>query len=136
MRITRDVITDLLPAYLSGEASQDTQELIQAFLAEDPEFAQLVRIQNEPLRNTQIDLPQETEMKILKRTRYLLRSRTLYLAFAIVFTLWPFAFTFDSAGAHWLWAEMPILPIVLGIIAIGLWVKFALAARDLGASDL
>lgn len=38
--ITRDVISDLWPLYASGEASPDTRALVEAFLREDPEFAQ------------------------------------------------------------------------------------------------
>ncbi len=37
--VTRDVITDLWPLYVSGEASQETRGLIDAFLSQDPEFA-------------------------------------------------------------------------------------------------
>jgi hypothetical protein len=43
MKITRDVVTDLWPLYLSGEASPDTKALVDAFLAGDPEFARLLK---------------------------------------------------------------------------------------------
>ena len=39
MKITRDVIYDLLPGYFAGEVSGDTRTLIDEFLATDPEFA-------------------------------------------------------------------------------------------------
>ena len=32
MKITRDVISDLLPVYLAREACQDTRDLVEAFL--------------------------------------------------------------------------------------------------------
>src|SRR6185436_12129442 len=38
MKITRDVIIDLLPAVASGEASADTRLLVEEFLASDPEL--------------------------------------------------------------------------------------------------
>ncbi len=43
MKVTREVITDLLPAYLSKEASADTCVLIEEFFKQDPEFAALVK---------------------------------------------------------------------------------------------
>ncbi len=37
--ITRDIIVDLYPLYLSGDASPDTRRIVETFLREDPEFA-------------------------------------------------------------------------------------------------
>ena len=66
MKITREVITDLLPIYLSGEASQDTRDLVEAFLKEDPEFARIVNAeQSSLLSENQPNLPKENEMKTL-----------------------------------------------------------------------
>ena len=42
MNVTRNVIDDLLPAYLSGEASPDTVALVDEFLRQDPELARTV----------------------------------------------------------------------------------------------
>ena len=41
MKITRDVIYDLLPAYFAGEVSADTRALIDEFLTADPEFSRM-----------------------------------------------------------------------------------------------
>jgi hypothetical protein len=41
MKITRDVIYDLLPGYFAGEVSTDTRALIDEFLATDAEFARM-----------------------------------------------------------------------------------------------
>ena len=41
MAVTRDVILDLLPLYLSDEASADTEALIEEHLESDPELARL-----------------------------------------------------------------------------------------------
>ena len=41
MPVTRDVIVDLLPMYLSDEASPDTRVLVQEHLDNDPNLAQL-----------------------------------------------------------------------------------------------
>ena len=41
MTITRDVIYDLLPGYFAGDVSDDTRQLVDEFLATDPEFQRL-----------------------------------------------------------------------------------------------
>ena len=42
MKITRDVIYDLLPAYFSGDISPDTRALVEEFLEQDPEFRRMM----------------------------------------------------------------------------------------------
>ena len=41
--VTREVIADLWPIYSAGEASADTRALVDAFLREDPGFAQTLK---------------------------------------------------------------------------------------------
>ena len=43
MPINRDVVTDLLPLYLAGEASAGTRALLEQYLREHPEFAAEIR---------------------------------------------------------------------------------------------
>ena len=38
MKLEREVIIDLLPAYFSGEASAATRMLVEDYFREDPEF--------------------------------------------------------------------------------------------------
>ena len=44
IEIERNVILDLLPLYLAGEASPDTQALVEQYLASDPELAETVEL--------------------------------------------------------------------------------------------
>jgi hypothetical protein len=152
MKITRDVITDLLPVYLSNEASQDTHDLVEAFLKDDPEFAKLVEEQETPLPESQIKISKETEMQTLAATRTLLRKRSLFLGIAIFFTCFAFAFTFDRSGLHWLWTQSPvsaIINLVLGewsgasitgvvnlVISAYFWIRYFQTDRKLKGSDL
>ena len=39
MNISRDVVKDLIPVYLAGDASSDTQALVESYLKTDPELA-------------------------------------------------------------------------------------------------
>ena len=41
MKVTRDVIYDLLPTYFAGDASADSRSLIEEFFASDPEFGHM-----------------------------------------------------------------------------------------------
>lgn len=43
MAVTRDVILDLLPLYLSEEASHDSRALVAEHLEKDPELARLAQ---------------------------------------------------------------------------------------------
>lgn len=40
--LTRDVILDLVPVYLAGEASEETKALVEAFAARDPYIKRLL----------------------------------------------------------------------------------------------
>ena len=152
MKITRDVITDLLPVYLAREASQDTRDLVEAFLKDDPGFAKLVEEQEAPLPESQIKIPKDTEMQTLTATRTLLRKRSIFLGIAIFFTCFAFAFTFDRSGLHWLWTQSPLsalINLVLGkwtdasitglvnlVIAAYFWIRYFQTDRKLKGSDL
>lgn len=67
---TRDVVVDLWPLYVSGEASADTRALVDAFLAQDPELAGRLR---EPegagLKPPPIALPADHERTTLLRAQ-------------------------------------------------------------------
>ena len=41
MKITRDVILDLLPLYIANELSEDTRSLVDEYLETDPEIAKI-----------------------------------------------------------------------------------------------
>jgi anti-sigma factor RsiW len=94
MRVTKDVVRDLLPAYVAGEASADTRALVEAFAGSDPDFSREL----ESLRVGAGALPQTPpppptmEKRALTETQHLLKTRTSTLAVAAFFTLLPFSF--------------------------------------------
>jgi len=152
MKITRDVITDLLPVYLANEASNDTRALVEEFLKQDPDFAKLITEQGTPPAPSSTHIPKEIEMQTLQRTRVLLRKRSLFMAFAVLFTGLAFAFTFDRNGLHWLWTESPIsalINLILGswtdasitgvvnlVIGAYFWIRFFQTNQNLKESGL
>jgi hypothetical protein len=136
MKITRDVITDLLPVYLAGEASPDTRVIIEEFLKENPDFAKLVAEQEMPLTPNSINIPKETEMQTLEKTKKLLWQRSLYLGFAIFFTLFTFSFRFNAQGVYWFWTDTPIVAVTCLIVGIMMWVKYAKTNQRLQGSGI
>ena len=136
MEVTRDVITDLLPLYQSGEASDDTRALVQAFLEQDPEFAKLVKA------GALVTLPpampgalsEETEMKALAATKLELKRRSLFMATALLFSGLTVAIAVEPTGVRWLWADSPIVAVVMLIVAVISWTAFFATRRRLKAA--
>jgi predicted anti-sigma-YlaC factor YlaD len=106
MSISRDVITDLLPLYLAGEASAGTRALLEEYLRENPQFASTVREAAERgaalLESTAMSAPSfDQEKATLERVRRFNQRRTQLLALAFGFALMLFAFSFDGGHVRW-----------------------------------
>ena len=136
MKITREVITDLLPVYLSGEASADTKALVDAFLKDDPEFAKLIGGNGAVLPEGQINLSKDMEMETLTKTQKLLIQRSTYLAFTILFLLLPASFKFDAQGIYWMWADAPINVAIFLTFAVIFGIQYWRISRKLKDTDL
>lgn len=77
MKITRNVILDLLPLYVADEVSADTRALVEEYLETDPELANVAR-QFAPMEKPgSIPVPrsQDDQMKAYKKVR---RRQILY----------------------------------------------------------
>ncbi len=94
MKITRNVILDLLPMYVSGELSEDTRILVEEYLKTDPELDRIARdpsaaglpeITTEPLTR-------EDKMEAYKEARHALWKRTITLAAILAFSMVGLAF--------------------------------------------
>lgn len=57
MNVTREVITDLLPIYFSGEASGDTKVLVEDYFRQDPDFERIARSAATPLETLRAAAP-------------------------------------------------------------------------------
>lgn len=136
MKITRDVVTDLLPVYLAGEASADTRALVEEFLKQNPEFAKLIAEEERPLAQPSIQLQKETEMKALEQTKKLLAKRSWYMGFAICFTVLPLSIRGNEQGIYWMWAGDPMIPITSIAVAVLMWFLYARTNRKLNGSGL
>lgn len=85
MEITKDVILDLLPLYLSDEVSEDTRNLIEVYLESDEELSALVK-QSAAMElpgDIPVSLTDEDKMKTFKKTRWLLFLTIVILSIII-----------------------------------------------------
>lgn len=127
MNISRDVITDLLPVYLSGEASIDTRTLIEEFFRQDPAFAELVYSQP-PLEALTPNLSSPgQEKEILQRVKSTLRLRSILFGFALFCTLSPFTVAFggDEGVRWWMIRDASQMALAFGVGAVLAWVAYA-----------
>ena len=88
MKITRNVILDLLPLYLAGEVSADTRTLVREYLETDPELAEIGKRSAMDLPNDiPIPLIKENKMEAYKEAQRLILQRTIVWAVLIAFAL-------------------------------------------------
>jgi hypothetical protein len=102
MQLTREVILDLIPVYLAGEASPATRALIDEYLRQDPELAQ--RIHSLSANNlTSIAQPllsSDIELRALRRARALIGWQKWLFGLAITFTALSFSNEFSMENGH------------------------------------
>lgn len=134
MKVTKDVVKDLLTVYLAGEATPDTRALVEEWLRTDPDLAR----QAEQARGLSLPaapaLPPTVEKRALDRTRRHLRWRSVLLGFTIYVTTLPLTVTFNSAGFHGLLIDNWPERIVILAIACALWVTYWRMSRPLRVS--
>jgi len=102
MKVTREVILDLLPLYLAGEASPSTRDLVEEYLKQDPELGQRIRLQMaEGLkRAAPSGLPPDLEFRSLKRTRRLLTLQKWLFGVALGFAAFGLSIGFSTRNGH------------------------------------
>ena len=144
MKITRNVVADLLPVYLSGEASADTRTLIDEFLRTDLEFAREVEEQKRALAEQEnllkagkTELARDHEVQTLIRTKSMLERRRWLLALACMFTGFPFSFAFEGQTIKFLLVrDAPGVALVCWGLAAVFWVIHFRTKNKLRTSGL
>ena len=93
MNVKRDVITDLLPVYFSGEASEDTKQLVEIYFRENPDFERTARRAAIPLeelgRTAPVAAEAEREKCDLQWARKEFFRRRVVFGVALLFTCAP-----------------------------------------------
>ncbi|MGB9336451.1 MAG: hypothetical protein WCB14_15700 [Candidatus Acidiferrales bacterium] len=141
MNVTREVILDLLPVYLAGEASPATRALVEEYMKQDSELAQRIRLllAENFAKVVPSALPPELELRSLRRTRALLGWQRWLFGFGIAFTLLSLSNEFSFANGHF--KEFHFLlrdyPVQFGIcLTLGLacWIVYFFIRRHLRTS--
>jgi hypothetical protein len=136
MNVTRDIVKDLLPVYLAGDASEDTRTLVDQWLRTDPDLTRLVaEAKVEALPPVALPAP-DSEKQALSRTRRWLRWRMVLMGTAIYVTTLPMTVVFDSRGFKGLLIEDWWERIVILVVAAALWAAFVAMTRKVRASGL
>ena len=138
MKITREVITDLLPLYLAGEASEDSRRLVDEYFASDPEFARLAKTPlNVPAADRGFDAAARRQAETLAKTKGAIRFRSWIMCFAIFFSLVPFSATFENGKlVELMWRDAPLKALMFQLVGIGLWALYYRANRRLRSTSL
>lgn len=102
MRMTDEVMNDLLTVYLAGEASADTKAFVEGHARQNAAFASKLAAAG---AFSLPDVPQskplnDLELRTLAHTRQFIFLRTLFWASAWVFTLLPLTFMDDGRGVR------------------------------------
>ena len=96
MNVTREVVTDLLPIYFSGEASGDTKVLVEDYFRQDPDFERIARSAAAPLETLRAAAPiaagSEKEKRDLESVRWGVQWRKVVLCVSLFLTLAPLSF--------------------------------------------
>lgn len=90
MKVDREVIIDLLPAYFSGEASAASCALVEEFFREHPDFEKAARNANHPLETLKVPVAALDDAKAklaFERARQITEIRSSMLWLAVCFTL-------------------------------------------------
>ena len=105
MKLEREVIIDLLPAYFSGEASAATRTLVEEFFRENPEFEKSARSAAGPLESLKAAPPRldpEKEKMALERARLVTETRTSFFWLGVISTLMLFLFRIQNGKVIWI----------------------------------
>ncbi len=84
LEVTRDVVNDLWPLSQSGDASADSQALIEAYLVDDPSFATELK-ENDMLNEAmpEIHLSPDAERRLLDDAQKRARLKLMVIGGAI-----------------------------------------------------
>ncbi len=105
MKLEREVIIDLLPAYFSGEASAATRMLVEEFFRENPDFEKSARSAAGPLESLRAPAPKldpEKEKLALERARMVTETRSSFFWIAVLNTLILFLFRIQNGKVIWI----------------------------------
>jgi ferric-dicitrate binding protein FerR (iron transport regulator) len=127
MKVTRDIINDLIPLYFASECSADTRALVEEYLQQNPqeadEFRRIMATSIPPgARSTRI--PDET--RAFQEARRRLRRRAVLMGLAIFFSLAPLSISNIDGRVWWCLRDAPGTALSYASIAAVFWSLYAI----------
>jgi len=137
MIVTRELVKDLLPLYVAGEASPDSRAAVETFLADDPELRRIAAALGAEAPPAAPATPPAPDLAALSATQHLVRRRSWTMAAALFFSGLPLSFAFDGSGLRFLLIrDAPVAGVASFVVAGVLWAAFATIARRLRVKGL
>jgi ferric-dicitrate binding protein FerR (iron transport regulator) len=132
MKVTRDVIYDLLPAYFAGEVSADTRTLIDEFLATDPEFARMTTRFRRLFDERGSDGgDMAAERARLEQARSRAERRQISAGFAVAYTLAAlFPLAMDLLRGQGFQAKSLVISVVFAAVAFASTIGWFMSRRS------
>lgn len=131
MNVTREVILDLLPVYLAGEASPATRALVEEYMKQDPELGQRIRLQwaDNLAKVLPSALPPDLELRSLRRTRKLLGWQKWLFGLGISFSALSLSNQFSFEGwrlkdFHFLLRDYPAEFGSCVVLGLACWIAY------------
>lgn len=138
MNVTREVILDLLPVYLAGEASPATRALIEEYMEQDKDLAQRIHVQwvDNLAKIKPAALPPDLELRSLRRTRAMIGWQKWLFGLGICFTAIALTsqISFRDGGIkdfHFLMRDFPSQFGSFAVLAIACWSGYYAIRRRL-----
>ena len=128
MKVTKDIINDLIPLYAANECSADTRALVEEYLQENPRQAgELREIMSTPLPGAVPPAKSLEETRSFREARRQLRRRTWLMALALFFSLAPFSFFYSDGRTWWFLRDATGSALIYAAIGVVLWVLYFVA---------
>ncbi len=137
MNVTKEVILDLLPLYLAGEASPATRALVEEYMKQDPALAQQIRLQSDNFaKAVPSALPPDLELRSLRRTRSLLGLQRWLFGFGIFFLATSLSNESSFEGGHlkefhFLLRDYPVEFGICIVLGLACWIAYFTIRRRL-----
>lgn len=126
--IPRNVILDLLPAYIAGEASEETKKLIEEYAKSDPQIDKMIKMGELDTKDISVKdkLPKELELKTLNRVRKSIRRQMLYVSLATAaFLSIPFIAMQFTNEVNWDVLDF----VIMGVLLLGSGLTYILITK-------
>lgn len=134
MKVEREVIIDLLPAYFSGEASAATRALVEDYFREHPDFETTARAAAGPLDELKVPISQldaAHEKLAFERARQVRETSNSYFWMAILFTIMLFLFRIQDHKIVWIiWQKSDASGVMFAGIAVFIWLLYFISRRQ------